>query len=141
MINITETEKKELREFIKNTVIEVLAELQSSTEVSPDNLSIDEFLKKIGVPLHFTGFSYISTALELWMQKNSYITNFSILYKKIASIYEKDSIKCIERGIQTAKESAFKNSAVLQNWFKKVPTTKDFIFTLLYHYKNHLYWY
>ena len=73
------------------------------------------------------------------MQKNSYITNFSILYKKIASIYEKDSIKCIERGIQTAKESAFKNSAVLQNWFKKVPTTKDFIFTLLYHYKNHLY--
>ena len=57
MINITETEKKELREFIKNTVIEVLAELQSSTEVSPDNLSIDEFLKKIGVPLHFTSFS------------------------------------------------------------------------------------
>ena len=38
MINITETEKKELREFIKNTVIEVLAELQSSTEVSPDNI-------------------------------------------------------------------------------------------------------
>ena len=96
MINITETEKKELREFIKNTVIEVLAELQSSTEVSPDNLSIDEFLKKIGVPLHFTGFSYISTALELCMQKNSYITNFSILYKKIASIYEKDSINSID---------------------------------------------
>ena len=107
MINITETEKKELREFIKNTVIEVLAELQSSTEVSPDNLSIDEFLKKIGVPLHFTGFSYISTALELCMQKNSYITNFSILYKKIASIYEKDSIKCIERGIQTAKAVSY----------------------------------
>ena len=44
---ITETEKKELREFIRTTVLEVLAELQSSTAVSQDNLSIDEFLKKI----------------------------------------------------------------------------------------------
>lgn len=139
MINITETEKNELREFIKNTVIEVLAELQSSTEVSHDNLSTDEFLEKIGVPLHFIGFSYINTALELCMQKNSYMTNFSILYKEIASIYEKDSIKCIERSIRTAKESAFKNSTILQNWFKEMPSNKKFMFKLLYHYKNHLY--
>ncbi len=65
--------KKGTTEFIRTTVLEVLAELQSSTAVSQDNLSIDEFLKKIDIPLNFIGFSYINTALKLCLENDFYL--------------------------------------------------------------------
>lgn len=138
---ITETEKKELREFIRTTVLEVLAELQSSTAVSQDNLSIDEFLKKIDIPLNFIGFSYINTALKLCLENDFYLKKFTCLYKELALMYGKDSTACIEHSIRYAKENALQNSSVLKSCFNvgTVPTNKLFITTLLYHYKNHLY--
>ena len=139
MINITETEKKELREFIKNTVIEVLAELQSSTEVSPDNLSIDEFLKKIGVPLHFTGFSYISTALELCMQKILISQIFLFYIRKLHQYMKKILLNVLNVAFKPLKNLLLKIQQFCKIGLKKCLLQKILYSRFLYHYKNHLY--